>query len=102
VIRQNKADIFQVLPNQEVVNQFKVHIGNKSSELRNYRVSLVRTDPVKLVTPVSPFPVPAGEPATMPLFIQFKKGEFSGKSVLVQVDDERGSLGRQEVPIIQP
>jgi cytochrome c oxidase accessory protein FixG len=102
VIRQSKADLFQQLPNGDVVNQFKVHIGNKSPEPRSYRVSLVRQDPVQLVTPVTPFPVTAGQSAMMPLFVQFSPLAFHGASVLVQVEDEKGVLGRQEVPIVRP
>jgi cytochrome c oxidase accessory protein FixG len=102
VIRQSKAEPFQVLPDGHIANQFKVHIGNKSDEMRSYRISLVRSDPVSLVTPLSPFPVPAGTASTMPLFIEFKGDEFTGKSVLVQVEDEKGILGRQEVPLLRP
>lgn len=102
VIRQSKAEPFQILPDGRIANQYKVHIGNKSEEVRSYRISLVRGDAVVLVTPVSPFPVPAGTAATMPLFIQFNLDEFTGKSVLVQVEDEKGIIGRQEVPLLRP
>jgi cytochrome c oxidase accessory protein FixG len=102
VIRQAKSELFKVLPSGEIVNQFKVHIGNKSYDPRNYRVSLVRQDPVKLVTPVSPFPVLPGRDGSMPLFIQFHPGEFSGRKVLLQVEDEHEVVGRQEVVVFRP
>lgn len=102
VIRQVKAEPFQVLPDGMIANQFKVHIGNKSDELRSYRISLVRNDAVTLVTPVSPFPVPSGASSNMPLFVQFKPDEFAGTSILVQIEDEKGIIGRQKVPLLRP
>jgi hypothetical protein len=38
----------------------------------------------------------------MPLFVQFKPEEFIGTSILVQVEDERGIIGRQKVPLLRP
>ncbi len=102
VIRQTKAELIQRLPDGRITNQFKVHIGNKSDETRNYRISLVRPDAVVLVAPLSPFPVASGESATMPLFVQFDENAFKGRSILIQVDDEKGSVGRQEVPLLRP
>jgi cytochrome c oxidase accessory protein FixG len=102
VIRQVKAEPFQVLPDGQVANQFKVHIGNKSDELRSYRISLISNDAVRLITPLSPFPVPSGQSSNMPLFIEFNPQEFSGTFVLVQVEDEKGIIGRQKVPLLRP
>lgn len=102
VIRQSKAEPFQILADGQVTNNFKVHIGNKSKETRHYRISLVRADEVSLVTPLSPFPVSSGHEAMMPLFVQFSPERFKGRSVLLQLEDESGVIGRQEVPLLRP
>lgn len=102
VIRQSQSELFKTLPSGEVVNQFKIHIGNKGAEIRNYRVTLVGDDPVQLITPVQPFPLDGGKDAMMPLFIQFNPMIFERGNVLIKLEDESGVIGRQEVPIVRP
>jgi hypothetical protein len=102
VIRQNKAEPFITLPDGRIANQFKVHIGNKSEEPRKYTISLVREDPVTLLTPLSPYPLEPGHTAMMPLFIQFNLETFTGNSVLIELRDEKDVIGRQEVPLLKP
>ncbi len=102
VIRMSQATPFQVLPDGQISNQFKVHIGNKSLKDRVYTVRVADDSKVTLVTPMSPFPVSAASGAMMPLFINFKNEDFNGKRVLIEVSDDEGVVGKQEVPILAP
>lgn len=102
VMRQNKSSPFQLLPDGRISNSFKVHIGNKSSELRHYTLELVHGQGVELLTPLSPFPVAAGSDATMPLFVNFQPQRLDPKKIIIQLRDQHGVIARQELPLLTP
>lgn len=104
ILRLNKAQPYQILPDGRVSNQFKIHIGNKSFEERFYRVDLVQDPQIEIITPVSPFPVKAGSDAMMPVFININKHSEDKKTheIELKLFDQHGLIGTQRVSILLP
>ena len=104
IIRTADEAIFTLLPEDLVLNRFKVHISNKDQRNREFVFNVVNSEKVALVVPVTPFVVPAGQASTLPIFFKLKREAFQlGKfKIEVEVKDNLGFIGKQEIVLIGP
>lgn len=104
LIRQIAAAPFQVQPDGTVLNQFKLHIQNRSRSEGRFTARLLDATSADLVVPVSPLIVAPHSSAELPVFIRFPKTILTrGAGVLqIEVRDNDVVIGKQKAPLIGP
>ncbi|RMG42328.1 MAG: cytochrome c oxidase accessory protein CcoG [Candidatus Dadabacteria bacterium] len=103
ILRGTVASPFILQPDGNVTNQLRVHVSNKSEQVESYTFSSPASG-VKLITPLSPFKLKAGEIREVPLFVTFSKdrlkdGKFRLKIIL---NGSSGYKGEQEITLLGP
>jgi len=93
---------FSVLGTGEVSNKLYVHLSNKSESDNSYFIEV--SDGVKLIVPLSPFPVPHGQNFRVPVFFEFPKEKAKGGKlpVTITVKDGHGFIKAQKVTLFAP
>lgn len=74
------GDPFTVLPGDLVSNRFQVHLHNRGSESRAFRVAVSGLEGAKLVLPLNPVSVPGNEQTAVIAFIQVPAATVSGRA----------------------
>ena len=94
---------FQVLADGTVSNYLQLHISNKSEKKKFYTASVEGSD-MKLITPLSPFPVEEGGLATMPVFISFPLSLLKNGKVetAIVMKDGEGFESEKSVTLLGP
>jgi cytochrome c oxidase accessory protein FixG len=81
-----------------LLNQVRIRVANRGSETRPYTIALDAGPNVRMVAPINPLPVRAGEIATTSVFVVFSDDILHGgeATVTFRLDDGRGFV--REVP----
>lgn len=87
-----------------ITNHLHVRLANKSSVDNEYVLSISGSDQIKLVTPLTPFPVPAGSIGTTPIFLAFPKDLLSNGTyrTAVSVTDSTGNTLTESITVLGP
>lgn len=104
-IRGRQDSPFVASPSGEIMNQLQLHLSNKSRESISFAASVVAPNQgVSLVMPNAPYPVNAGEIATVPVFFSFASDLLvDGKAkITVKVQGSRGFEGTQVLTLLGP
>jgi cytochrome c oxidase accessory protein FixG len=82
----------------QVVNQIRIKVRNRSSEVQNYHVALSDLQAAQLIAPEDPLRVPAGEQRTTSVFVLAPRSAFSHakRAVHFRVTDSHGY--RADIP----
>lgn len=89
------------LPDGRVQNSMQIRIANKSDARRHFTVSVISPPRGELITPISPFEVPSGEVAHMPLFLVLPSGH-PAEPFRLRVHDELGFEETVEAKFLGP
>lgn len=89
LIRESKGEAFNVLPDGKISNQYKMRVSNKSSDVQNFRISLVEDNgSIGLLTPMQSFVVAPGQLLDLPVFLNFSKEVLSDGKAEVKLKIE--------------
>jgi cytochrome c oxidase accessory protein FixG len=69
---------FTVLPSNEISNQIRIKIVNRTREDRRYHVTIADPDALRLVAPENPIAVAAGKAATAVVFVTASRTALAG------------------------
>lgn len=103
-IRAVDGQPFTISPDNKIVNHFKLHITNHTSDSAGFAVSVSDSAAVLLTVPVSPYPVAPDGEADLPVFVSFGRELLSSGRASVEIsvlmNDE--VLGRVGLPLLGP
>ncbi|MCB0311338.1 MAG: cytochrome c oxidase accessory protein CcoG, partial [Bdellovibrionales bacterium] len=105
ILRGSLDKPFTMISEETVSNHMHVRISNKDEKDNLYTLHVAPEDQqFKLIMPVSPFPVSAGQMVTMPLFINFPKSLLiQGKHDLrIEIRNPDGYSQSQVVTLLGP
>lgn len=106
LIRESKGEVFSVLPDGRISNQFKMRVSNKSPEVQKYKILLEDSGKnVSMLTPMQEFVVPAGELLDLPIFLNFPKevlAEGKGEAKLELVLEGTDSKSEKVAKLLGP
>ncbi len=102
VVRAQGQAVMQI-DGPNLVNHFRAKLVNKSAKA--VKIALEPRDGYSFVVPLNPWPVPAGETATMDIFIRRKLVDFKPGGAdrpLLVFTHEGNEIGRARVPLLGP
>ncbi len=67
---------YTIEPDGGVVNQVRLKVTNRGRAERALRIELVGPPAARMIAPINPLPVPAGEARTTSVFVVLPRGEF--------------------------
>jgi cytochrome c oxidase accessory protein FixG len=105
VLRAVHDKPFSSVSEGRISNHLEVHISNKDSHAHSYTLRIVPPHPeIQLVTPLSPFPVPAGETALMPVFVTLPQSLLGTGTLVIELELLEGDhpLGSKRFTLIGP
>ncbi|HQH27330.1 MAG TPA: cytochrome c oxidase accessory protein CcoG, partial [Oligoflexia bacterium] len=105
ISRAKESELFSVLPDGRTTNLFRLHISNKGTKTRSYRLVLENNDVgIECIVPGMPVAVSAGAMATVPVFISFEHFVMSGgkRAVSLTLYDQEGFAGTQQIMLLGP
>lgn len=104
VLRAQREAPFHVLPDGRIGNHYELRISNKSSVQDEYTLSTLDNPSLQFIVPLAPFPVGAGDIATLPLFVNFEPSELQRgrKSVEFEVSSKSGFRTTLRLTLLGP
>ncbi len=93
---------FSILSTGEVSNKLYVHLSNKGETDNSYYIEV--SEGLRIIAPLSPFPVPHGQNFRVPIFIEFprEKAKNGKLPVTITVKDGHGFVNSQKVTLFAP
>ncbi len=93
-----------VLQGDQVRNQIRIKIENRSGADREYRVDLLRADGAQLIAPINPLPVAANERETTTVFVMAPPSLFvdGQREVEFRITDEAGFEAIETYRLLAP
>jgi polyferredoxin len=85
-------------PDGSVVNQVRLKIANRGREQQRYRIGLEGAPDARVIAPINPLPVPAGETRTTSVFVILTPASFVRGERPVRVTIEDGARPALELP----
>lgn len=103
-IRHGKDSTFSTMGADKISNQLVLHLANKSEVLDRYKIESISEPRVEAILPGSPYPVPPGELATVPVFFTFPPSILVKGTATIEVTvvGENGYRGTGKVALLGP
>ncbi len=95
--------LYQVVEG-EVVSDVRLKFSNRNRDDRAYRIALAGGGATRLIAPLNPFPVPAGNTLTATVFVISPPAAFTAgrRTVMFHVDDGHGFARNYLHPLTGP
>lgn len=104
LIRSVSESPFTIVADGRLVNQFRLHVSNKSEIEERYTVSAEGAPEVGVITPLTPLPVKGGTDSTVPVFFEFSPSILNGgaREIEVTLRAESGFRSTQRITLLGP
>ncbi len=109
LLRAGAGSPFSTLADGRISNTIRLHVSNKDRVPHNYTIALHQEDEhaevsndIELVTPVSPYPLKAGESAIIPVFLNFPAVRLQHNELELLVTHEAGFRHEVEIHLMGP